>query len=446
LAGFAYVGSANDWKLKKLSAYWGAEEEDDEGKDKKAEETIFLGAPVTLPSERHAHTAGIEVEPARLKTMTHEVRATGVLAFDQTRHAQLATRVAGIAWRVPRKAGDRVQKGDVLAVVSSAEAAKARADLLSSLAQHQIKADVLRRLQSTNGSMPDRLLREAQATLREARIRLLNDHQALLNLGLSIRLDDLARLGDDEAANQLRRLGLPRDVVPEADNDLPATLLPLVAPFDGLVVRRDVVVGAVVTPTQPQFILADARRLWLLLDVRLEDAGLLAPRHAVTFRADATGAEVAGTVEWVSAEVDPKTRTVRARATIDNPEEKWRPGTFGTARITVSRTPYACAVPDAAVQRDGKVHRVFVRQDATTYAPRLVVPGRRWGGYTQLHDTRPLVAATAVGWGTSPVATVCAVRAADAAFEGVRPGEAVVTSGSHVLNSELLKHRIGGED
>src|SRR5262249_19086705 len=144
LAGLAVLGSANDWKLNKLSAYWGAEEEEDEGKDKKAEETVFLGAPLTFPDERHAHTAGIEVEPARLRTMIHEVRATGVLAFDQTRHAQLATRVPGTAWRVPRKAGDRVKKGDVLAVVSSADASKVRADLLSSLAQHQIKADVLR--------------------------------------------------------------------------------------------------------------------------------------------------------------------------------------------------------------------------------------------------------------------------------------------------------------
>jgi RND family efflux transporter MFP subunit len=236
-------------------------------------------------------------------------------------------------------------------------------------------------------------------------------------------------------------------VVPEADEELPATLVPLVASFDGLILRRDVVVGEVVTPAQPQFTLADTRRLWLLLDVRLEDAGFLKPRQPVTFRADATSEEVKGHLDWVSAEVDAKTRTVRARATIDNAEGKWRPGAFGSARITVSRTPYACVVPDAALQRDGKVHRVFVRQDATTYEPRLVLPGRRWAGSVQLLDARALTGASVVAWGAAhPLVAACTLRAADAAFAGVRPGEVVVTTGSHVLNSELLKSRIGGED
>src|ERR1041384_7826438 len=99
LGGIAYLGTTHDWKLPKLSALQGEDEEEE--KEKKADEGVSLGAPLTLPSERDARTAGIEAEAARLRTMNHEVKATGVLAFDQNRHAHLATRVTGTAWRVP---------------------------------------------------------------------------------------------------------------------------------------------------------------------------------------------------------------------------------------------------------------------------------------------------------------------------------------------------------
>src|SRR5262249_49676382 len=121
LVGLAYLGTTHDWKLPRLSPLRG-EEDEDEGKEKKVDEAVSLGAALTLPSERHAGTAGIEAEAARLRALDHEVRATGVLAFDQDRHAHLATRVAGTAWRVPRGAGDRVKRGDVLAVASSLHA------------------------------------------------------------------------------------------------------------------------------------------------------------------------------------------------------------------------------------------------------------------------------------------------------------------------------------
>ena len=59
------------------------------------------------------------------------------------------------------------------------------------------------------------------------------------------------------------------------ERDLPANLLPLVAPFDGVVVRRDLVIGEMADPARPSFVLADTRRLWLQLDVRQEAQSIL---------------------------------------------------------------------------------------------------------------------------------------------------------------------------
>jgi cobalt-zinc-cadmium efflux system membrane fusion protein len=180
--------------------------------------------------------------------------------------------------------------------------------------------------------MPERPLFEAQVALREARVKVLAQRQALANLGLAVRLEDLRKLPDEQAFRKLRLLGLPPNLAgADQEDDLPASLLPLRAPFAGQVVKRDVVVGEVVTPSLPQFVVADLGKLWVMLDVRLEDVGLLAVGQEVTFRSEATDQEAAGKLTWISPDVDPKTRTVRARAEVANPSGRLRPATFGKA-------------------------------------------------------------------------------------------------------------------
>src|SRR5207249_452437 len=141
-----------------------------------------------------------------------------------------------------------------------------------------------------------------------------------------------------------------------------------------------------------------------------------------------------GTLTWVSPEVDPRTRTVRARAEVDSSAGQLRPGTFGKAKVVVARSPRALTVPDQAVQWDGRAHRVFVRRDSQTFTPQVVLPGARAGGYTELRDSRVLLAAGTAGLlGAGALQAACALAAGHDLFGGPRPGEDVVTTGSHVL-------------
>ena len=88
-------------------------------------------------------------------------------------------------------------------------------------------------LRDIAASTPERQLREAEMLLRESRVRLSGDQQALLNLGLPLRLEELAGLPDEEVARRLARLGLPDEIVARAGpGALPADLLPMYAPFD----------------------------------------------------------------------------------------------------------------------------------------------------------------------------------------------------------------------
>jgi len=436
LVGLFYVGNAYDWKLPSFASLWpwGAKPE---GPDDPAEEGEVAALPIDEPAPKGppqetpalkrvelssaaaASKAGLRLARVQVRTMNQQVTAYGSLVYDQTRYAQLSTRAAGTVWRVDKQLGDPVRKGDVLALIEAAEVGKAKAEFLTSLVQVGLRTTTLQQMRSGAGSVPERLIRDAEASLREARIKQVNDQQALANLGLPIRAEDLKDLPDDRLAREVRLLGLPPHVIAAVDpSTVTANLLPLRTPFDGTVIGRNIVTGELASVGQPQFVVADVSRLWVLLDVRREDAGQLALGQEVTFVPDGqmeNGEVAQGRLAWISPEVDEKTRTVRVRAEAINPQGRLRPNTFGNGRVLVRQRPNALTVPAEAVQTDGPSSLVFVRISDQVFEPRLVELG--------LRDDKGIEIVS-----------------------GVQPGELVVTTGSHVLKTELFKGRIAEGD
>jgi cobalt-zinc-cadmium efflux system membrane fusion protein len=372
---------------------------------------------VTFPSAQAVHKAGLHFAAVREEPLAQYVAATGRLDYDPARVAHLSPRASGMVWRVDKQLGQAVRKGEVLALIEAADVGRAKAEFLQAFTQYDIRAQVLERLKAASSSLPERQLRDAEAALREARIQRFTAQQALANLGLPVRLEDLNGLSDEEIARRIRLLGLPDAVAPTLDPEtVTANLLPLTAPFDGVVIGRDMVAGESAGPGQSHFVVADVSCVNILLDVRLEDAGRLAAGQDVAFRTDGTPDEALhGKVAWVSTEVDEKTRTVRVRAEAANPDGRFRAHAFGTGRVLVRATPSAIVVPAEALQWEGCCHIVFVRESETKYQVRKVRLGLR----------------------TSRGAEVLA---------GLVPGEVVVTTGSHMLKSEILKSKIGDED
>jgi cobalt-zinc-cadmium efflux system membrane fusion protein len=359
---------------------------------------------------------GIQLAAVEDRPMVASVPASAEMEYDPSRLAQLSPRAAGVLWRVDKQIGEAVKKGEVLALVDAAEAGRAKSELLQALAQVDVRSKSLKRIQASadQGFRTQAELQEAEAGLREARIKVLGSQQALANLGLPLRSEDFAGLSEEQSAEKLRFLGLPEETRKSLDPAaLTSNLLPLVAPFDGVVISREGVAGEKADPSKPIFGIADVRRLWILLDVRLEDASALAIGQAVHFRPDGSSDEaVVGKVLWLSTAVDEKTRTVKVRAEVDNPEGRLRAHTFGSARIVTRRDEKAVAVPDEALQWEGCCHIVFVRVADEIFQTRKVRLGARNRGYSEI-------------------------------LVGLLPGEVVVTTGSHVLKSDILKSKLG---
>jgi membrane fusion protein, heavy metal efflux system len=375
---------------------------------------------------------GVDVAPVDRGAVVETVPVSGEIAYEQTRVAPLFTPVAGRVWEVTPKGlvGEEVKQGDVLAVIDAVEVGKAKAVFLQAVAQLDLKARSLAALQplGTEGAISGARLREVEIAHREAQIHVVASQQALANLGLPIRAEDVKGLSPDHLGRLLQFLGLPYEITRRLD---PATttanLIAVRASRDGIVTEARVVAGEMTDPAKTLFVVADTSRMWLKLNVRAEDVNYLRIRdrktgangQTVRFRPDGSDHEVSGELVWKSTAVDEKTRTVQFRADLPNPDGRLMAHSFGTGRVILREEKEAIVVPSEAVHWEGDCHVVFVRDKnfleesaPKVFHVRSVRPGVTNGSNTEI-------------------------------IAGVLPGEVVATHNSAALRAELLKNNLG---
>lgn len=379
------------------------------------------GMPILkFDSPADVQKAGLMIDEAVERDMHEVITANGIVSYDQTRLAQLSFRVPGTVWRVEKLVGQPVRKGEVLAILDSNEVGRAKAAFLQSVVQYDLARKNLDRFKQVSSSVPERAVREAEATARESRVEWFNAKQTLIDLGLPIDAIDRESASDAELAERIHFLGLPESLVGNLDpQKTSASLLPLIAPFDGVVIGGDIVVGEVVNPSTLQFTLADVRKMWILLNVVRRDAMRLRIGQEVVFHADGMPEDVTSRINWISTQVDPKTHTVQVRVEVDNPvlegeadeingQRLLRANMYGTGRIRIQSNPRAVTVPRAAIQVRGNRNVVFLPlADGMSFEPRAVEAGFADGAYVEVR-------------------------------EGLSPGERVVTVGGYMLKSELF--------
>jgi len=372
--------------------------------------------------------AGLDFAPVVEAPMIEAVAASGEVGYDQTRVARIGSRVSGRVWSVSKKEGDFVKRGELVAIVDAAEVGKAKSEFHQAAVEVKLKATVLASSRKAVGAVADQTIEVNEAALQAAEARLLAAEQILVNLGLSVRAEDVKNLGSEGIARHLQFAGLPESVTKTLDPKLTTSnLLPVVSSQDGVVVSRDAVAGDQVDAAKVLFIVADTRRMWLTLNLRLEDARLVTLDQPVHFRPDGTKSDVTGKVAWKSTAVDEKTRTVKVRAELDNPEGRLHAATFGTGRVVLREEPNAIVVPTEAVHQvpcsppapGASCHVVFVRNKDFL----------KEDSYKVFH-----VRTVRVGAKDEQNTEI---------IVGVLPGEVVVTKGSGAMRGELLKNSLG---
>ena len=426
LAAIGWYGHATHWTFG-LDGHHAVDHGDDRTKDSAQQPAETTASDmVRFPSREALDRTGIEVVPVEKRPVSSEVACHGVVAYDERRIAQLSTRVPGSVWRVEKHLGDEVRRGDVLLVIDSQEVGRLKAELLNALVAHESRREQLAILEEVRGAVMGRQLREARAAVREARNVLTNAEQALVNLGFEVSIRDFEALDDESRASRIRTLGLPPALLDGIDQArVSSNLLPLYAPFDGVVVGREAVVGEVIEAARPIFEVADVSTMLLMLDVSKEDANRVAIGQPVRFRPDGCAEEFTSRITWISTEVDEETRTLRVRAevanrsprpaeTADRSRRPLRAHTFGSGHIEIERRGTAVVVPRSSVQWDGSRWIVFAPAGAECFRAVPVQPGQTTGEMVEITGE---------------------------AAGDFRPSH-VVGAGSHVLKSHMLLGRM----
>jgi cobalt-zinc-cadmium efflux system membrane fusion protein len=304
--------------------------------------------------DAQAKAAGITIEAVAPARITSMLQFPGEVQLNDDRTVHVVPRVPGVAETVPVATGQMVHKGQLLVVFSSQQISEQRSALQSAerhLEHVKMVFQREKRLWEQRVSAEQDYL-EAQHAVEEAEIRRDNAMQKLRALGINM------------SAKVLNRFEL-------------------FAPYDGVIVERNLSIGEAVKEDTPIFTIADLSTVWVEVYIPAKDLPVIRVGDKVKVRATAFDAETTGTVAFIGALVGEQTRMAKARIVVANSKGLWRPGLFVNVEVKAGDALIPVTVKNDALQSLGTQQVIFVR-DGKRFVPRPVTTGRTDGKYIEI--------------------------------------------------------------
>ncbi|HIA7952712.1 efflux RND transporter periplasmic adaptor subunit [Legionella pneumophila] len=221
----------------------------------------------------------------------------------------------------------------------------------------------------------------AQMLGLNGQIQLLPDAQADVSIRISgsvtaidVNLGDNVKAGQRLATVQSRLVGNPPPSVAVS------------APIAGIIDARNINLGQAVEPNTVLFHISNRDKLIVIAQVYEEDLDKIKVGQEVTIHALSYAKRTfPGQVTLIEPNLDPLTRTVNVRITLDNEDRLLKPGMFVRANVILARNEAALAVPNAAVLQADNESFVFV-QNKDTYDRVVVKVGAVDDDYSEITD------------------------------------------------------------
>lgn len=313
---------------------------------------------------------------------------------DATRVTRIGTSVVGRVTVSRVEEGQVVREGELLAQLQSTGLNQAQLELLKALSQRMVSQRAVERAQLLlkGGVIGAAELQRREAELAQATAELEAARDELLLLGFTA--EDVAVL---EKTREIR------------------SVAPITANRDGTIIHRRVTVGQVVQPADTAFEIADLSNLWIVADVPEQESGDLGAGRAVTAEIGAfAGERIEGKLSFVSALVNPETRTVVVRMNLPNPKHRYKPAMLAT--LTIHGHPQErLVIPEAAVVREGDGEYVFIEREPGVFRLTPVTAAQSWRGRRVI-------------------------------LEGLTGAETIVTRGAFHLNNERRRRNVRGSE
>lgn len=299
----------------------------------------------------------LSIERVSVQSVRRTLEAPAQVEVDPARLARISPPLPGRVVQLFVHFGDTVTRGQALLTLDSADLVSAQTDYLrarSALAQTE---RTLTRQQD--------LARNGIGAQREV-------EQAATDRAL-------ARSELDRSLIRLRLLGVDPNAIGR-----PLTVR---SPIAGRIVEFSVAPGEFRNdPSQPMMTVADLSTLWVTADVQEKDIRRVHPAEdATAVFAAWPGETFNGRVLFVGDLLDPATRTIKVRVSLNNSDRRLRPGMFAAVTFTETAAPEV-VLPTTAIVLLSEASYVFVESSPWLFERRRVTPGAPIGDRTAITD------------------------------------------------------------
>jgi cobalt-zinc-cadmium efflux system membrane fusion protein len=428
-----------------------------EASESKVDATLVTDRPDTLLVPPDVmRSVGIQTAVAHQATDRQPLELRGSLDLDANHLQRIHSRFPGEVVElgqvtegtgefatVPRtvRFGDRVKRGQLLAVVWSKDLGEKKSELVDALSQLRTDKEQLERLEPLlrEGAVRDVDVRNQRRAV-EAGLNAVARAERTLRVW-RVPEEEIAAL--QKEAERIRERHGKRD----PDKERNWARVEVVAPFDGQLVEKNATVGSIVDTTTDLFTLArlDVLTVWVHAYEEELPALLALPkderRWMIRITSDPTAPPIPGTIDKVSPVIDPNQHTALLTGTLENPGDRLRAGQFLTATVELPPPPEVVAVPINALVEDGETSVVFIQpkeqpsRDGTAFTMRRVLVVQRRQDVALVRWIKPdWVLLSALASPQTPVnlaaATLCELPATE-------PGVRVVTAGALMMKATL---------
>ena len=344
-----------------------------------------------------AQWESLGLKPVVKRVFRSEHVTEGKISINEDHSTPIYPPYAGRVTRLMVKAGDYVKQGDVLFYIEAADMVQAQNDFLAARAglnkaRSQVAiAEIIEKQNRTlyeGKAGPLRDFQTAEATLVQARSDLRTAESAL-----------------EAARNRLTILGkTDAEITAFQDQGKISSETPIYAPLPGTVVQRKIGPGQYVSYNStgivdPVYTIGDLSSVWIVAYIREAEASKIRVGQQMDFTMLAyPGTTFKANIDHIAASLDPNTRRLLVRATVDNKSGQFKPEMFATVTIYTEEGDSSVAVPREAVIYEADRARVWVVRNDKSVEVRHIKTGMTSGGVVQVLD-------------------------------GLQPGETVVTKG-----------------
>src|SRR4029079_1826608 len=318
-----------------------------------------------------AEWASLTIQPVTELAFRAEHVTEGKIAIDEDRSTPVFSPYAGRVTKVLARPGDTVAKGQPLFVIEAPDNVQAQNDFIAAMAAMN-KAKSALDLAQLQGTRAKDLFEGKAVPLKDYQ----QSQETLIQAENDMRSSQTAM---EAARNKLRILGLTDEDIAtfqEKGRINPETTI--FAPIAGTVVQRKIGPGQYVNAgaSDPVYVIGDLSTVWMTAFVRESDCANVAIGQEVTFNVLALpGRPLSARLNYVATAIDPATRRLLVRATIDNKDFLLKPEMFANVTIYSADDRLALGVQKQALIYEGDQVRIWVAHPDKTIELRQIKPG-----------------------------------------------------------------------